>query len=303
MTKFVQKHGQANLKPVQSQEKPTLPDAVFISPEDAAKILATKNTYNRDFKPHKIAIYTEDMKNGEWYVRSGSCLAYDREGYLLNGQNRLQAVVNSNLGQWFLVMYNMTRKEVDAMDNGAPRSSVDAEKMRLKLLGQEVPKNLPERHAVLNIVNRVVNVRDVSGGVAKPKNNMIQGLEIKYGEVVSTAITTMKKAKFKPFKNSAPIKGALAVASIKFGDKAYEFGNCLAENNFNQKTHPGLSDFYSSIQNSTTERRNTGAAGQGDMLVKVLTAVRNYIQGETSKAVRRPTSKEGIQELISFFVD
>lgn len=67
---------------------------VTITPEIADKLLMY-NTHNRPRQLKRIKEYTADMKIGKW-VLSESCIGFDSNGVLTNGQTRLEACINAN---------------------------------------------------------------------------------------------------------------------------------------------------------------------------------------------------------------
>lgn len=101
----------------------------FITPEDAAAYLEF-NTHNRAPKARKIAAFSRDMKEGNW-LWNGETIKFDREQNLIDGQNRLTAVVDSGKGQWFLVVYNVDRPAQATIDTGTARTFGDT----LRMLG------------------------------------------------------------------------------------------------------------------------------------------------------------------------
>ena len=61
-----------------------------ITPEIAAKYLE-KNIHNRPIKPSAIRRYALQMKAKQWLI-SHQGIAFDTEGNLFDGQNRLLAI-------------------------------------------------------------------------------------------------------------------------------------------------------------------------------------------------------------------
>lgn len=82
------------------------------------------NTLNRPKKLHKISRYAEDMKSGKW-PRTGATICFGRSGRLLDGQNRLQAIVDSGVTIRILVVWGLDDEIFDVIDGGARRSSSD----------------------------------------------------------------------------------------------------------------------------------------------------------------------------------
>ncbi len=96
-----------------------------ITPEEAMLTLTERNKGNRPFKRAKIAQYTNAMNCGRWKFTPIPLIFEEHTGRLLDGQNRLQAVVNSGKAQVFVVCDNASPDVMQAIDQGASRSASD----------------------------------------------------------------------------------------------------------------------------------------------------------------------------------
>lgn len=99
-------------------------ELVTVTPQLATEWLR-KNTGNRPFRPAKIEQYTRDMAAGRWQV-TGEAIKFGTDGRLLDGQNRLQAVINSGATIQILVVYGVSPVAQEVMDSGAARIAADA---------------------------------------------------------------------------------------------------------------------------------------------------------------------------------
>lgn len=106
-----------------------------IGPEEAAEILKNHNAQNRALKPKAIAQYARAMADGEWTF-IGDPIRFDRGGELLDGQNRLTAVVKSGCAQTFVIVRNLEPDTQRYMDAGVKRSPAD----QLKIEGVAHPR-------------------------------------------------------------------------------------------------------------------------------------------------------------------
>ena len=96
----------------------------FISPELASDYLA-HNMRNRNVSQRRIGGYVRQMKNDEWIV-THAAIAFDWDGELIDGQQRLMAIVQSQLGQWMFVVRGLNPDARYVIDTGRPRSVSDA---------------------------------------------------------------------------------------------------------------------------------------------------------------------------------
>lgn len=105
---------------------PSTPRAelVTVTPELAEEWLG-KNTRNRPLRHAKIDQYARDMAAGRWQV-TGEAIKFGTDGRLLDGQNRLHAVIKSGATVQLLVVYGVNPSAQDVMDSGAARAASDA---------------------------------------------------------------------------------------------------------------------------------------------------------------------------------
>lgn len=129
-------------------------------PDEAAEALA--NLYPGQRKPSRkfVDAYATDMTEGKWQL-SNDAITFDDRGHLTNGQHRLQAVVQSDTTQQFLVLRNLPTKAYDALDTGKKRRLADA----FRSAGYDHPAELAA--AVTDFHYLTVNGR-FRQGLAKP---------------------------------------------------------------------------------------------------------------------------------------
>lgn len=108
----------------------------FIDAPTAKKILDEYNWKNRGKKSSKIGQYTRDMDGGRW-VFNGDPIRFavdqdERAGevYLADGQNRMQAQVNSNTTQRWVVITGLIDAAQETIDRGANRTPSDMARLR-----------------------------------------------------------------------------------------------------------------------------------------------------------------------------
>lgn len=100
-----------------------------ITPDLAAKWLATVNTHNRNLRPDRVASYARDMAAGEW-LENGDSIRFDEAGVLLDGQHRLAAIVQADVSIPVLVVTGLPMRTQDTMDNGLHRKLSDVLTLR-----------------------------------------------------------------------------------------------------------------------------------------------------------------------------
>lgn len=99
-----------------------------ITPRKAAAMLAESAKIggeNRKLRPGVVGRYASDMANGNWGF-SDSALCQREDGFFINGQHRLNAIVASDTSQRFVVVRGLPADAIVDMDRGVIRSVTDA---------------------------------------------------------------------------------------------------------------------------------------------------------------------------------
>lgn len=99
-----------------------------VTPEMASAWLG-KNTHNRSFKDGAIEKYAADIAAGEWDF-NGESIKFNGDGRLLDGQNRLAAVVRAGLPITTVVVRGIPADAQETIDIGVPRRLADVLKLR-----------------------------------------------------------------------------------------------------------------------------------------------------------------------------
>lgn len=98
-------------------------EAVEIGPDRALELLE-HNDHNRPMDFTLVKTYERQMRSGQWRF-VGDPIRVSITGRLLDGQNRLQAVVNSGITQTFALMTGLSDDDQAYMDVGKRRSPGD----------------------------------------------------------------------------------------------------------------------------------------------------------------------------------
>lgn len=114
----------------------------------ATQLLAT-NTGNRPVKLHNVGRFAEDMIAGRWAF-TGEPIKIDRNGVLLDGQNRCFAVIRANeevkgISIPVLIVRGLDPQAQDQMDTGSPRS-----------VGDQLSRRGVSKYAMLAAATRVM---------------------------------------------------------------------------------------------------------------------------------------------------
>ena len=100
-----------------------------IDAELAGRMLESNSEANRNRRKSLMARYSTDMKTGHWLLTHQG-IAFDVNGHLHDGQNRLAACVESGVTFQSLVFFGVGKEnEMNAFDTGGNRNAVDAAKI------------------------------------------------------------------------------------------------------------------------------------------------------------------------------
>lgn len=96
----------------------------IITPEVAIELLQ-KNNSNRKLDKVRVLLYTKQMKEGKWKEDTAETIKFSKNGVLLDGQHRLEAIVKSGVTQTMWFASDMDESVFDVLDTGKSRSAGD----------------------------------------------------------------------------------------------------------------------------------------------------------------------------------
>lgn len=99
-------------------------ELLTITPELAAQLL-TINTNNRPPNKSIVTFYANQMAAGLWKENTGEAIKVSKSGVLLDGQQRLMAVVKSGVTIKMLIISDLDDSVFDVLDTGKPRGAAD----------------------------------------------------------------------------------------------------------------------------------------------------------------------------------
>lgn len=147
-------------------------ERVLVTPELAKRWLRSNAENQRNQKPAKIASYARDMASGAWDSDTGETIKF-RGDVLIDGQNRLCAVVEAGVPIAFDVARTTSDKAMIVIDTGASRTMGDS----LKIAGSH------DRFRAAAILRWVAlfdaGIRRGSGGTLAPTNSELWDLYAK----------------------------------------------------------------------------------------------------------------------------
>ena len=98
-------------------------ELVYVTP-DLAREWLYRNTGNRPLRSEAVDKLARDMAAGR-FLENGDAIRLSADGVLLDGQHRLEALVESGAAAWLLVVSNLPAAAQDTVDDGAKRTMAD----------------------------------------------------------------------------------------------------------------------------------------------------------------------------------
>ena len=143
----------------QDPYKDVIVEKVFVTPEMAADMVSRNYEHNRDVIKTNLLDMQRMMKAGT-FVLSPDALVFDQNGIMLNGNHRANAIVETGLGQWFIVMSNVSHDIGSITDTGKSRTMSD----RLNFKGIAISRKQCSviRHALCDISSPTVGTMQYS---------------------------------------------------------------------------------------------------------------------------------------------
>lgn len=94
---------------------------VLMTPSLAKKLLSTM-VNNRNLNKNSLSKIIEDIETGQWVSNNGESIKINNEGRLMDGQHRLQAIINTNKPLEIYITFNCHINSINTVDTGAART-------------------------------------------------------------------------------------------------------------------------------------------------------------------------------------
>lgn len=133
----------------------------LITPSIAEKLLE-RNVSNRRVEKSRLLSYVKDMVNGKWKEGTTETIKISKTGRILDGQNRLLAIVKSNCSLYFYVARNLEDDVFDVLDTGKSRNASDC----FTVAGVKMSNTIPSIIATYNLLREGKKIGQQRNGKA-----------------------------------------------------------------------------------------------------------------------------------------
>jgi hypothetical protein len=217
-------------------EAPRKPFSVrvqVVTPSMARRWLELDAEHNRNRKPTVITRYARDMKANKWPL-TGEAIQFDYNGTLIDGKQRLNAVIEAGVPVTFLVAEGVDPDAMVVIDSGTPRTFADA-------LSITHAKNKP---AVGAIVRRVLTFSQRNymgkGASIQPTRTELMDFYHEFMEEFDTAAARGKDAANQKLGNATSAGTAFFLFARLEKDKAHAFFDMVLSGANLKLGHPAL---------------------------------------------------------------
>lgn len=90
-----------------------------------ARMMLERNAGNRSLSKAFVRRYADDIKSGRWDARNGETIKVATTGEVIDGQHRLNAVIEANTPQQMVIMFGLDPKSRFTLDQGKARTVGD----------------------------------------------------------------------------------------------------------------------------------------------------------------------------------
>ena len=271
-------------------EKDTKPkfEVMDITPDMAKKILAHRNKNNRPIRYTHLEKLSDAIEKGEWKV-TYQCIAFDKDGNLIDGQHRLAAVLQTRQTVKMTVATNMDPSIFEVVDTGSKRSTGDA----LDILGSEHGRCVSGALKICICYQNFPEKTWSGANIQQPSTSDITSIYKDRKDEIEALLSVIKK-KHKNFKCFSPSLGlALSLLLLDAGwsdVQIWEFWDCVTLG-ANLPPDSVVLSFRNQLSDPFFRKRHYGT--QRYMLNAFIKCFNSYITSEsiTKFVAPRPNTK------------
>lgn len=250
---------------------------IEIDPDLALKFLQTVPDNQRKLIPIQIERYTNAIMEDDWHLTHQG-IAFNVNGKLHDGQNRMAAVHRTNKTVRFIVFFGAGGDvEMSVTDKGRSRSAVDT----LAVMRMKTSKNI-----ISTIKNAVYAGNVGKGGAKELTDSRLVRIVEKYGNCAELVETWYSRCRV-PGIDRAPVRGAtLAAMGCGVSDSVLErfVGVFTDQMPATEKADTAPHKLRLFMQN--TRERFSGTMNSIDLYKRSCTAIRYAEEGFDCKLLR-----------------
>ena len=185
----------------------------LITPELAGEYLSLNLNLNRPHAPAQIERYAKAMLGGKWHESAPTTpIAFDWDGNLINGQNRLRAIIKSGVSLHFPVEMGHDPESFAYIDIGKTRDASDHFAVMHKRQFGEIPK----RHRyIASTANAMLTGLTVTSSSQRPEKLQVAEYAMQHRDQIQRFLGHLNKKTCHVF--STALVAAFANAALFLG--------------------------------------------------------------------------------------
>lgn len=258
---------------------------VTVDPETAKALLeasVASGAVNRPLNRAQVAKLAEDMRAGN-FIKNATPVKFNKTNGLLDGQHRLNAVIESGATIDFLIACGCDDRDILVQDIGVKRSLPEMEYI---LRGGQVPINtLSLQYATSNIMQR--SLRAQNGGVTHRQRKAFFDRHQEAIVWVTGLVGSNASPEF-----SLGVRLPASVLAVT--GRAYYTQDRAKLERFIESVQTGISNpgeegaaiLRTFLLRSANRKGRTGSVGAKEMYGCVLSALQAFLQGKAIKLLR-----------------
>lgn len=235
-------------------------------------------------KPSESVVlkYSRAMKSGSWILSTP--LSFNSDGFLIDGQHRLLAVIKSGCSVDFIVMFNLPASAINGIDVGTPRTAANL----ANLQGLQVGTG---HFSILN--SCFYGFESDALPPAMSKQEQVEVMKKHYDAIDFAAkrMGSSGRVTYAPF--LAPVARAYYSENhlrLEQFMKVLHSGYSVSENPNDDAAAIALRNLYFKERQNTAIRLNAGSTKRTHDFRKATTALKNFILRNPLKMVKETTT-------------
>lgn len=234
------------------------------------------NYNNRRFKTQSVLRYARYMAAGTWNI-NGECVVFDVDGRLVDGQNRLAAIVKCEQAVPLCVIRGVPANAFTSLNTGATRSAADA----IHIETRSAAKYENQLSSALRWLMRYETGSMECGGVFRVSNEEILDMHREFPGMRDSVEFVMQQRKRKGLYPPAPMAFLHFVCERLHPEKMEFFSKILSGTELGAQTPEHV--LYMSFESNT---RGKTARDTLALMAKTVKAWNAHVQGKTIKSLK-----------------
>jgi ribosomal protein L20 len=254
----------------------------FITPDRARELMERNLERNRTLRKLWVSSLAAAIRSGE-FLPTHQGIALDENHDMIDGQHRLQAIIEADIGCWLLVARNVPKNAVVAMDLHARRAPHD----QIKIMSDNLDF-IPDNKDVA--IARMMKSGGAKNGDARidPETSLLTTNQIHHFLINHWQAIRFSRQFYATAPNSAPIRAAVARAYYYMDrEKLSRFMQVLATqlaDNPSEHAAVNFRKWCDDLKNAHIVQG--GRTSRADLYMITISAIHAFFKGQTGRSFK-----------------